>query len=132
VAGGWSWSNVRGKNCSAGQGRSQLKSATVSYLLRTGVFIFGKQCKTVFLSCFAQIHRGPQTPMAKGSSATGAGGLETSRTQWTSHQLNSWVAGHEHQHHQLNKHAHVQKYSTPKYVLAAQSMFCQFDDSWET
>ena len=52
------------------QGRSQLKSATVSYLLRTGVFIFGKQCKTVFLSCFAQIHRGPQTPMAKGSSAT--------------------------------------------------------------
>ena len=51
------------------QGRSQIKMAPGSCLLRAGVFVLEEQCSTVFSIEFPQIHRGRRTPITKGSSA---------------------------------------------------------------
>jgi len=54
---------------SSKQGRSQIKMAPGSCLLRAGVFVLEEQCITVFSIEFPQIHRGRRTPITKGSSA---------------------------------------------------------------
>jgi hypothetical protein len=46
-----------------------MKMLPGSFLVLAGVFTYKKQCRTVILTDFAEIHRGPNTPTARPSSA---------------------------------------------------------------